>query len=354
MPEPVRVLVVDDSAFMRRVVTDLLESDEGVRVVGTARDGLDTLDKVADLQPDVITLDVEMPRLDGLETLRRIMADNPRPVVMVSSLTQTGADATMRALRLGAVDFVPKPSGAVSLDLHRVRDELVHKVKAAARVQMIRVKPAALAPSPRLERSVHFSPHITSPGSRQLGRLVLVAASTGGPGALYRMLGPLPNTLRAGMLVVQHMPAGFTRSLADHLDEASGLVVREAAPGDRLVDGLALLAAGGRHLVLTPDGAVDLVDGPPRNGVRPAADVTFESIPDSVASRCLVVILTGMGMDGARGAWYLKAKGATVWAQDEGSSVVYGMPRAVAELGVVDRVGTPEQLAGWIAERIGT
>lgn len=353
MQGAIRVLVVDDSAFMRKRISDLLATDPGVQVVGAARDGLDALDQVGRLLPDVVTLDVEMPGLNGLEALARIMANHPRPVVMVSSLTQRGTDATVRALAMGAVDFVPKPSGPVSLDLHRVRDELVRKVKAAARVPVgslrSEARPAgatvpAASPDPGGRRIA---------GSRALTGLVVVASSTGGPGALYRLLQPLPPGLKAGLLVVQHMPPAFTRSLAAHLDQVSRLTVREAAAGDRPADGLALVAPGGTHLVLTPAGNVQLDSGPPRHGVRPAADVTLDSIPESLWRRTLVVVLTGMGMDGARGAKRLHDRGAEVWAQDEASSVVFGMPRAVAELGVARRVGSPEQLSAWLVERLG-
>lgn len=349
------------------MVSGALERDEGLQVVGTARDGLEAVEKVRELRPDVVTLDVEMPRLDGNGALQQIMAGHPCPVVMVSSLTQRGAEATIRALSLGAVDFVPKPSGSISLDLYKVQDELVQKVKAAARVQVGRlgrwVAPApAQTPMPvaglrSVPTAAGSRPGADSAATRRRGRLlsrlVVVAASTGGPGALHRLLSPLPGHLRAGLLVVQHMPPGFTRSLAAHLDQASGLEIREAEAGDRPVDGVALVAPGGRHMVFGADGTLQLSDTPARHGVRPAADVTLESIPESQARGALVIVLTGMGMDGARGARYLKNCGAEVWSQDEASSVVYGMPRAVAELGVADRIGTPEQFASWLIERAG-
>lgn len=348
---------------MRKVITGLLESDPELTVVGTARDGLEAMEKAIGLAPDVVTLDVEMPRLDGLGALKGIMAQRPLPVVMVSSLTHAGADATIQALALGAVDFVPKPSGAVSLDLHKVRDEMVRKVKVAARTTPGRLRPwlrgagagrvAPVAPASATAPTRLPGPSGGQPVTGGLTRLVVVAASTGGPGALYRLLGPLPADLRAGLVVVQHMPPGFTRSLAAHLDQVSALRVREAAAGDRLADGLALVAPGGFHLVLAAGGVVALDTGPPRHGVRPAADVTLESVPADLARRALVVVLTGMGMDGARGAGHLKRQGAIVWVQDEESSVVWGMPRATAELGVADRVGSPEQLAGWLTGHLG-
>lgn len=354
MALPVRVLIVDDSAFMRKVIRDLLESDPGLEVAGTARDGLEALEQVRSLQPDVVTMDVEMPRLDGLSTLRRLMAEVPRPVVMLSSLTDRGAQATMQALSLGAIDFVHKPSGAISLDLHRVRDELVQKVKAAARVtprglqraQFV-APPTLLGPGPTAACAKTRFP------SDRLTRLVVVAASTGGPGALHRLLAPIPSGLSAGVLVIQHMPQGFTRSLAGHLDQQARLTVREAAAGDRLTDGVVLVAPGGSHLLFNQVAEVSLDDGPPRHGVRPAADVTMEKIPDALARRALVVILTGMGMDGARGAKHMADRGAEVWVQDEESCVVFGMPRTTRELGIASRSGPPEQLGQWLGEQVG-
>ncbi|ADU52180.1 response regulator receiver modulated CheB methylesterase [Thermaerobacter marianensis DSM 12885] len=390
---PIRVLVVDDSAFMRRVITRILESDPALEVVGTARDGLEAVARAAQLQPDVITLDVEMPRLDGLAALPQILAVHRCPVVMVSSLTQQGALATVRALALGAVDFVAKPSGSVSLDLDRVAGELVGKVKAAAAVPPERVGLAApSAPARPSGRTGLRSPDLAPPpasadpatgdpaqapapvpaggslvpagpapvprsspgaGSRRITHLVLVAASTGGPGALYRLLGALPTGLPAAVVIVQHMPPGFTRALAAHLDDASGLTVTEAADGDRLHDGGAWVAPGDYHVRVTPGGVLRLDRSPPRHGVRPAADVTFESVPPELAGRAIAIILTGMGADGARGARYLREHGARVWIQSPASCVVPGMPGAAAALGVVERAGTPEELAAWLVEAVG-
>ncbi len=346
---PVRVLVVDDSAFMRKIIADMLCSDPGLVVAGVARDGVEALEQAAALAPDVITLDVEMPRLDGLSTLARLMAEQPRPVVMVSSVTQRGANATLRALTLGAVDFVAKPSGAISLDMNRTRDELIQKVKAASQVGRGRLRlppyPPAATALPPAGRSKVVGGELT--------RLVVVAASTGGPGALNRLLSRLQGRLRAGLVVVQHMPPHFTRSLAEHLDQVSDLTVREAAAGDQVRDGLVLIAPGGHHLRLEADARVVLDDGPARHGVRPAADVTLESVPPALIPITRVVVLTGMGSDGAQGARWLADRGVTVWAQDEASAVVYGMPRAVAELGVVERSGPPEAIGGWIRDWCG-
>ena len=432
---PVRILVVDDSAFMRQVIRRILESDPALQVVGTARDGLEAVARAAQLQPDVVTLDVEMPRLDGLGALPQILAVHRCAVVMVSSLTQRGAAATVRALALGAVDFVAKPSGAVSLDLDRVAAELVAKVKAAAAIPPERLLPPPPGTAPGADRRGRSAPGAVprrgpgplpargrarpvgagtpvasaggtrtsrtsaaggaaggaaseagidgtggagtagdartpamegaqgkddgaviirkpAPAPARLTHLVLVAASTGGPGALYRLLGGLPADLPAAVVVVQHMPPGFTRALAEHLDAVCGLRVREAAEGSRLVDGTAWVAPGDHHLHVGPGGVLGLDRSPPRHGVRPAADVTFASVPPALARRTIALVLTGMGVDGAAGARYLREHGARIWVQEPASCVVPGMPVATAALGVVERAGTPEQLAAWLVETL--
>jgi len=337
------VLVVDDSAFMRRVISDLLSGEPDLEVVGTARDGEEGLEKAAALAPDVITLDVEMPRMSGLEMLERLMALNPTPVVMVSSLTRPNADVTVRALELGAVDFVAKPSGTISLDMHKVREELCRKVRAAARAP--RSALARRAPARRVPAGpAPGGPKPAKCGS--LSRVVVIGTSTGGPSALMEVIPRLPADFPGGLLVVQHMPALFTRYLAEHLDAASALDVREAREGDELRDGLCLVAPGGRHLVLVEGGRVALDDSPPQHGVRPAVDVTLESVARSWNGDVLVAILTGMGMDGARGTRAVKARGARVVAQDEATCVVYGMPRAVVEMGLADHVVPLQEIAG--------
>ena len=424
-PRPIRILVVDDSAFMRQVIRRILESDPALQVVGTARDGLEAVARAAQLKPDVVTLDVEMPRLDGLGALPQILAVHRCAVVMVSSLTQRGAAATVRALALGAVDFVGKPSGAVSLDLDRVAAELVTKVKAAAAIPPERLSPPPPRAMPGADRRGRSAPGAgprrghgpvsggragsdgaaapsasadggaaaatatahgaavrgvgidgargagtagvaadgcradgaiavrnPEPAPRRLTHLVLVAASTGGPGALYRLLGALPADLPAAVVVVQHMPPGFTRALAEHLDGVSGLRVREAAEGSRLVDGTAWVAPGDHHLHVGPGGVLGLDRSPPRHGVRPAADVTFASVPPALARRTIALVLTGMGADGAEGARYLRQHGARIWVQEPASCVVPGMPAATAAMGVVERAGTPEQLAAWLVEAL--
>lgn len=331
----IRALVVDDSAFMRSIISRILAAGPDIEVVGTARDGIDGLSKAAALNPDVITLDIEMPRMNGLEMLRQLMATDPRPVIIVSSISQPQAEATMRAFQLGAVDVVTKPSGTISLDMHVVGEELIRKARAAATISGSRLVRRRPAESRAAQKAV--AEH------SRLSRLIVIGSSTGGPGALGQVLPQIAGGLNAGVIVVQHMPPGFTKSLAKHLDQACSIHVREASDGDVLVDGACLVAPGGSHLVF--DGkAVRLDLGPTRHGVRPAVDVTLESLPESWCGSTVIVIMTGMGMDGAAGSRYVKKNGGLVVAQDEASSVVYGMPRAVAEMGLCDHIIPLEQI----------
>lgn len=331
--QTVRVLVVDDSAFMRKVITDLLQSDPQIAVAGVARDGREGVEKTLELQPDVVTLDIEMPRLNGFEALQEIMSLRPTPVVMVSSYTQEGADATIRALALGAVDFVAKPSGSISLNMHVVRDELVAKVKAAARATP---RYRRHLPPPR---PVRREPRPPAAGTGALPhRLVVIGCSTGGPAALHQIIPRLPGDLPAGVLVVQHMPPGFTRSLAERLDELSAIAVKEAEAGDRVEAGRVLVAPGGYHMTVGKDGRIVLNQDPPLHGVRPAVDKTFASTVPIWGERMVGVILTGMGYDGGQGMLALKKQGGRTIVEDASTCVVYGMPRVVVELGAADYI----------------
>lgn len=344
----ITVLVVDDSAFMRRVLSDILASQPDIEVVGTARDGVEALEKVASLDPDVVTMDVEMPRLDGLGALERIMAESPRPVVMVSSLTQAGAEATVRALASGAFDFVTKPSGGGPAEIFRAREELWRKVRLAARAGKERVWRREAVPRPARSPA----PRAAAPRGG-LSRLVVIGASTGGPSALMEVIPRLPEAFPAGILLVQHMPPGFTRSLAQHLDAAGPLPVREARDGEALCDGACLVAPGGRHATVDDQGRVVLMDTPPQHGVRPAVDVALEGIPERWARQAVVVILTGMGVDGARGARRIRDLGGRVIVQDEATSVVFGMPRAVVDAGAADMVLPLGEIAGALCRLVG-
>ena len=333
MPKRIEVLVVDDSAYMRKVVSNLLESDENIVVIDTARDGLDALEKVKRLKPDVVTLDVEMPRLDGLSALERIMKECPTPVIMLSSLTQDGSETTVKALTLGAIDFVGKPSGTISLDIHKVQEELVAKVRVASRAAVTNFRSPILTV---LQKPVSFSP-VPSSGLTP-NRLVVIGSSTGGPNALQQVVPRLPGNLSAAVLIVQHMPPGFTKSLANRLNDTSQLEVCEAQEGDELLSGKAYVAPGGYHLLLRSKNLLGLNQNPPVHSVRPAVDVTLESAVGFYGSRIVAVILTGMGFDGSRGAASVKQAGGKTIAQDEATCVVYGMPRVVVEMGKADRI----------------
>lgn len=351
----VRVLVVDDSAFMRKVLTELLQSDPQITVVGTARDGQDGVEKTLQLQPDVVTLDIEMPRLDGYGALREIMSQRPTPVVMVSSHTSAGAEATIRALALGAVDFLAKPSGAISLNMHVTRDELVAKVKAAAgATPRYRHTTAELRPIRREVKAVAaaMQPTLPSEGGPLPRQLVLIGCSTGGPGALHHIIPKLPADLPAAVLVVQHMPPGFTRSLAQRLDELSAINVKEAAEGDRVRNGRVLLAPGGYHMMVDAEGRIRLNQDPPMHGVRPAVDKTFEAATPIWKDRMVGVILTGMGYDGGKGMVGLKKAGGRTIAEDASTCVVYGMPKVAVELGAVDQVLPVHEIADAITRMV--
>jgi two-component system chemotaxis response regulator CheB len=354
MSRSVRVLVVDDSAFMRKVLRELLESDPAIQVVGTARDGRDGVAQALALQPDVVTMDLEMPRLDGFGALRELMSVRPTPVVMVSSHTSEGAEATVRALAMGAVDFVAKPSGSISLNMHVTRDELVAKVKGAAGAtpRFRRV----LAELPPLRREAkRTAPALFGEGGRLEAipkRVVIIGCSTGGPGALHQIIPRLPADLSAGYLIVQHMPAGFTKSLATRLDEIAAIHVKEAEDGDRVRPGLALMAPGGFHMGVTPEGSILLNQEPPQHGVRPAVDKLFESAVPVFGDRLIGVILTGMGYDGARGMASLKKRGGKTIAEDASTCVVYGMPKVVAELGLADQILPVHEIPDAIARLV--
>ncbi|MCS7220756.1 MAG: chemotaxis response regulator protein-glutamate methylesterase [Anaerolineae bacterium] len=338
----VRVLVVDDSAFMRVMISRLLGQDPALEVVGVARDGEEALAQVKALCPDVITLDVEMPKMGGLEFLSRLMAYRPTPVVMLSSLTQAGAEITVEALGLGAVDFVPKPSQATAI--HQVANELVTKVKRASKAKV-----TPLPPSREPERlrspldSARFAQVTAEVASWD--RVLIIGASTGGPRALRHVLKALPGDLPAAVLIVQHMPPGFTRSLAQHLDQCAALQVREAVAGDRLERGVALVAPGGYHMIPDRDGGIRLDQGPAVNGVRPSVDVTLLGAAAVHGGRAIAVVLTGMGHDGTDGARALKRAGGIVLAEHESTCVVYGMPRSVIEAGLADEVVPLDQMA---------
>ncbi len=320
-----RVLVVDDSAFIRGVISRIVAADPSLVVVGTARDGREAVERAIELRPDVITMDVEMPVSSGIEATREIMAARPVPIVMLSSLTRSGAQPTIDALAAGAVDFITKPTGLAAREMATLQDTVLQKIRAA-----LLTRPRAPHPPPVASR-ISSSPK-SSDGS---GWTIVVGSSTGGPAALVEVFTRIGPT-GARIAVVQHMPEGFTHSLAARLDRCSATRVREATAGEPLQEGTAYIAPGGKHMRITSELRVALDDGAPLHGVRPAADILFESAARWAGPRILGVILTGMGVDGARGMALVKGAGGRTLVEDESTCVVPGMPRAALALGVVD------------------
>lgn len=328
--QKVRVLVVDDSALIRQVLTKILSADPGIDVVGIAHDPLFAREKIEKLRPDVLTLDIEMPRMDGLTFLANLMKEHPMPVVMISSLTQKGCETTLRALELGAVDFFPKPSLDTKDAMAAAAAEIIQKVKTAAKVQ-IRQKTAAVKPATPL-RIEGMSP-VQGRGD---GKIIAIGASTGGTEAIREVLEPLPEDL-PGIVIVQHMPPGFTNSFAKRLDGVCALNVKEAVDGDAVLPGHALVAPGDFQMQVVRAGGlyrVRIAKDPPVNLHRPSVDYLFDSVAECAGIGAIGVILTGMGADGARGMRRMWENQARTIAQDEGSCVVYGMPKeAVAHGG---------------------
>jgi len=339
----IRVLVVDDSAFVRQALTRMLSSTPDIEVVGTAVDGREGCEKALALHPDVITLDIKMPRMDGLAALRRIMAECPTAVLLLSSQTKEGADVTLRGLELGALDFMDKSSVQGQMDLLSLEEELRAKVRALASV-----------PRSRLEAPLRVAEAVPRPlPARHAARaqVVVIGTSTGGPSALQALIPRLPQDLPAAVLVVQHMPVGFTRSLAERLDLRSVLRVREARDGDAVAPGVVLIAPAGRHMKVRQRGSELRVwcDDEPRATLhRPSVDVLMASVAKACGERAMGVVLTGMGSDGVEGLRAIRAAGGLTLAESEESCVIYGMPKAAMEAGVVDR----EVPLGRIADEI--
>ena len=348
----IRVVVVDDSALVRALLTQLLSAARDIEVVGVAADPIAARELIRATNPDVITLDVEMPRMDGLEFLSRLMRLKPTPVVMVSSLTQRGSEVALRALELGAVDFVAKPRLGIQEGLEGAADELIDKIRAAAvakvRRSSVEVTPAlgadAVLPVSGLSRIAATE------------KLIMVGASTGGTEAIKAFLIQLPPAC-PGVLITQHMPGAFTKSFAQRLDSLCRISVKEAEGGERVLPGHAYIAPGDFHLLLARSGAdyvTELSDAPPVNRHRPSVDVLFRSAANVAGRNALGVILTGMGKDGAAGMLEMKQAGAYTFAQDEASCVVFGMPREAIAAGGVDEVVTLKEMAARVMARAGS
>lgn len=338
----IRVLVVDDSAFMRKMIPHILSSEPDIEVIGTAMDGIFALKKIDELRPDVITLDVNMPRMDGIETLRHIVEDFGIPTIIVSSLARKDAELTFSALEIGAFDFVAKPRDAISVHINEIGNELIDKVRSAYENPGARLKIRKSRPLPE-HGTIKRATAIKTPE-----RVLAIGASTGGPNALNYLLPRIPQNFPVAILVVQHMPAGFTEMFAARLNTACALEIKEARDGDLVLPGRVLIAPGDRHLKIKRQalGTIAVLsNAAPINGHRPSVDALFKSVSSEYGSSATGLIMTGMGNDGAEGIGEIMSKGGMTLAQDEASCVVFGMPKAAIEKGHVERVVSLEDLA---------
>ncbi|AZD91139.1 MULTISPECIES: protein-glutamate methylesterase/protein-glutamine glutaminase [Pseudomonas] len=358
----VKVLVVDDSGFFRRRVSEILSADINIQVVGTATNGKEAIDQALALKPDVITMDYEMPMMDGITAVRHIMQRCPTPVLMFSSLTHEGARVTLDALDAGAVDFLPKNFEDISRNPEKVKQLLCEKVHSISRSNRRFSSYSAPAPQPAAAHAPAPSSSSSFSGTaparpapapvparaaatgssaapkRKAYKLVAIGTSTGGPVALQRVLTQLPANFPAPIVLIQHMPAAFTKAFAERLDKLCRISVKEAEDGDILRPGLALLAPGGKQMMVDGRGAVKILPGDERLNYKPCVDITFGSAAKSYGDKVLAVVLTGMGADGREGARLLKQGGSAVWAQDEASCVIYGMPMAIVKAELADAV----------------
>lgn len=353
-----KILVVDDSFFMRKVLSDIINENDNFEVIGTARNGQEALQRIKDVNPDVVTMDIEMPIMDGLTALKIIMKEIPVPVLMLSGLTKEGADATIKALDLGAVDFIPKPGNIFKVNVDEMKDEIYKKINIAAKVKL-KTKQQAMqqivssinddkVEIPRVRKKISPQKVISKSSSIDKGKrsskitkLVAIGTSTGGPRALQNVISDLPKDMDSPVVVVQHMPPSFTKSLAERLDSISNLRVKEAEDNDVLENGCVYIAPGGRHIKLEKKSNVyriKLDDGPKVSGHKPSVDVMFSSVSEINELKICGVILTGMGSDGANGLCDLKKKQGYIIAQDEASCVVFGMPKSAINKGIVDKV----------------
>jgi len=348
----IKVIVVDDSAFMRKTLTLMLESDPEIRVIATARNGQDGIDKIGKLKPDLVTLDIEMPGIDGLATLKFIMEKMPVPVLMVSALTTEGAQATIQALELGAIDFVSKDMSYTPMKTINIKNELIEKVKQIANSRLVqtrfRLKRLVQASQNRHERVKPISRNVS------FGRVVLdfqavvVGISTGGPLALLKIIPKIPENFPIGMAIVQHLPLYFTRTLATRLNSLSNVFVKEAEQGEAIEPGKVMIAPGGKQMTFSKNGSsvrAEISDGPSNILYRPSVDIMMLSAAEVFQGPLLGIIMTGMGRDGVEGLKRIKSKGGYVIAQDEESCVVYGMPRAALEEGLVDSMLSLENIS---------
>lgn len=331
----IRVLIVDDSAFMRKILSDLFTAEADFTVIDTARNGHEAIEKVKALKPDLVTLDVEMPVVDGIQALEVIMRECPLPVVMISSLTHDGAESTIRALELGAVDFVAKTAGPIS-SIQQIQQEILEKCRAAVQVSVTRLRKRTEV------NALTVTKNVLSPLAGAVDvKIVAIGTSTGGPRALQEVLTKLPGNLPCSIVIVQHMPPGFTKSLAERLNSLCALTVKEAEHNDVVRHGLVLIAPGNYHMTLEREGnktVIKLNQNPPIGGHRPSVDPMLQSVAKLYGNRAVGVILTGMGHDGSKGIADIKRQQGYTIAEDQSTAVVFGMPKSAIALGVIDKV----------------
>ena len=339
MTDPIRVLVVDDSALMRKMIPQMLERDGGIRVVGTAMDGEFALEKASELKPDVITLDLEMPRMNGLDALRQIAKRHQLPVIVVSAHTTEGANSTFKALAMGAFDFVAKPANGSSQHIDEIAQQLTAKIRAAAQARVAAPRPFPSADFPAVQKVARKK--------EAPSRVVAIGVSTGGPNSVQYVLSRLPADFAGSILIVQHMPEGFTEMFARRLDACCAIDVKEAKSGDLLLAGRALICPGNRHMKIRRAALGDMVvlsDEERVNGHRPSVDVLFRSVAEEFGVHAAGILMTGMGEDGAEGLGLIKSVGGMTIAQSAESCVVYGMPRAAIERGYAIRISALEAI----------
>jgi two-component system chemotaxis response regulator CheB len=366
-------MIVDDSAFMVRVLQSIINADAQLEVVGMARDGREAVTMAETLKPDVITMDINMPHMDGLQATEVIMSTNPRPILIVSSESREGAEPSLKALELGAIDFVTKPTAGIDLDMNSVREELCRKLKLAAKVRVVRNAiraTAAQAMSANAAAATNVSVNMPKPQTpaapsvvfsagasnvnRTGGRLpvVVIAASTGGPQMLMQLVPKFPSNFPGAVLLVQHMPGAFTSKFSQQLAEIASLKVKEAEQGELMRPGTFYVCPGSHHLRVSPTGRITLDDGPRVAGYRPCADLALETVASFAGPMATAVVLTGMGTDGARGVRGIKSAGGYVLAQDEATSVIFGMPSEAIRTGSVDQVLGIQDIYGAIEKRV--
>jgi two-component system chemotaxis response regulator CheB len=354
----VTVVVVDDSAFMRKAIATMLEKDPGIKVVATARNGEEGLELIRRHQPDVVTVDIEMPKMDGLTALRHIMMEMPRPVLMISSLTTEGAEATLKAMELGAVDFIPKQLSRVSLDIIKIEEDLRNKIRSLAGRKLRPMSPRVHAPASGAGGAAHGAPPApraagTRPKGGQRRDVVAIGVSTGGPPAVQKVLAALPPAVPAGLLIAQPMPAPVTGAFGKRLDGVSKLAVKEAEHGELFRPGTVYISPGGKHLRIAQKvSRIEIVvSEEPREALyKPSANELMTSVGEGVGRRALGAILTGMGNDGMEGVKVLKARGGRALAQSDATCVVYGMPKAIVDAGLADEIVDIDDMAGALVD----